>query len=75
MSADVHYIMRICFSESNPDHRKVVRAGLSLDDAQAHCQDDRTSGDGWGDHYYIGEYTADLHTPVATAPLPEDLKS
>lgn len=69
-----HYIMRKCFDTSNPDHNKVIRRGLSLDEAQAHCQDDRTSGNGWMDCYYIGVPVSPVQEPTKTTPLPVDLR-
>ena len=30
---------------------KTIKTGLTLDEAQAHCQDPKTSGDGWFDGY------------------------
>ena len=30
---------------------KPIKTGLTLDEAQAHCQDPKTSGDGWFDGY------------------------
>lgn len=69
-----HYIMRKCFDTSNPDHNKVVRVGLDLDEAQAHTSDERTHGDGWMDCYYRGVPVSQVQAPSdATAPLPSDL--
>jgi hypothetical protein len=34
----------------NGDHRTIKR-GLTLEEARAHCQDPKTSGDGWFDGY------------------------
>ena len=31
--------------------RKVIRTGLTLKEAQAHCQREATHGDGWFDGY------------------------
>lgn len=28
-----------------------IQTGLTLEEAQAHCQDDKTRGDGWFDGY------------------------
>ena len=35
-------VRRFYFNEDHPDHRKVVAEGLTLAQAQAHCQDDST---------------------------------
>lgn len=36
-------IIRFYFDESHPDHRKVIDAGLTLDEAREHCNDPATS--------------------------------
>ena len=33
-------VRRFYFDEQHPDHQRVLRTGLSLSDAQAHCRDD-----------------------------------
>lgn len=40
-------IVRHRFNENN----EVVRTGLTLEEAQAHCNDESTHGDGWFDGY------------------------
>jgi len=40
-------IIRFRFEGNN----RVIKRGLTLDEAQAHCQDPSTSGDGWFDGY------------------------
>ena len=30
---------------------KIIRTGLTLDEAQAHCEDESTHGEGWFDGY------------------------
>jgi len=42
-------IVRFRFDE-NPS-QEVRETGLTLEEAQAHCQDDATHGDGWFDGY------------------------
>jgi hypothetical protein len=56
MSEQLYYIQRFCQDDSHPDHRKVIEEGLTLEQAQAHCQRPDTSGrydDGtsWFDGY------------------------
>lgn len=69
-----HYIMRKCFDESNADHNRVLRQGLTLDEAQAHCQDPASSGNGWMDCYYTGEPTHESSEPTVTTPLPVHMR-
>lgn len=38
-------IVRFCANDEAADHRKVIKRGLSLDDAQAHCNDPATHGE------------------------------
>ena len=40
-------IIRFYFSGSN----KIIKKGLSLEDAQTHCQSEDTHGEGWFDGY------------------------
>ena len=40
-------IIRFHFQGEN----EVIQRGLTLEQAQAHCQDDSTRGDGWFDGY------------------------
>ena len=44
---NTYKIIRFRFSGSN----KIVKKGLTLEEAQEHCQRDDTSGDGWFDGY------------------------
>lgn len=44
-------VVRFHFDTDHPDHRKVIAEGLSLDEAQDHCNDERTHGPGWFDGY------------------------
>lgn len=47
MSATTYRIVRFRFKGEN----NTVRTGLTLEEAQAHCRDPETSGDGWFDGY------------------------
>ena len=48
----MYKIVRFCFDNNNPDHHKVVRSGLTLEEAQDHCQRDDTREAGvWFDGY------------------------
>jgi hypothetical protein len=40
-------IIRFRFEGQN----RVIKTGLTLDEAQKHCNDPKTSGDGWFDGY------------------------
>lgn len=56
MSEQLYYIQRFCQDDSHPEHRKVIESGLTLAEAQEHCNDPATSGqfeDGtmWFDGY------------------------
>ena len=31
--------------------RRTIKTGLTLEEVQAHCQDEKTHGDGWFDGY------------------------
>jgi len=44
---DTYSIVRFKFQQES----EVIETGLSLEDAQAHCQRDDTHGDGWFDGY------------------------
>lgn len=48
---DTYEIVRFHQDTDHPDHRMVVDTGLTLQEAQAHCQDESTHGDGWFDGY------------------------
>ena len=53
MSAEPTYLIRRFYADdSHPDHRKVIKRGLTLAEAQEHCQDEDTSEPGiWFDGY------------------------
>ena len=42
---------RIVRFSQNDFRRKVIKTGLTLEEAQAHCQDESTHGEGWFDGY------------------------
>lgn len=48
---DTYLIKRFCFDEQSPDHHRIIKTGLTLEEAQEHCQRDDTHGDGWFDGY------------------------
>jgi hypothetical protein len=48
---DTYKIVRFHFDENHPDHHKVIKTGLTLEEAQEHCSDEATHGDGWFDGY------------------------
>jgi hypothetical protein len=52
MSDATYRIVRKYRDTNHPDHNKEIDSGLSLAQAQKHCQDPDTSGDGWFDCFY-----------------------
>jgi hypothetical protein len=44
---NTYKIIRFRFNGSN----RTIKKGLTLEQAQAHCQDEKTSGEGWFDGY------------------------
>jgi hypothetical protein len=44
---NTYKIIRFRFNGSN----RTIKKGLTLEEAQAHCQDPKTSGEGWFDGY------------------------
>lgn len=46
-----YVIVRFHFDTAHPDHRRVIRRGLTLEEAQEHTNDESTHGDGWFDGY------------------------
>ena len=43
MDEPTYKIVRFCFDSEDPAHRSVVETGLTLAEAQEHCQDPNTS--------------------------------
>jgi hypothetical protein len=39
------------FYRNKPGKNRVIKEGLTLEQAQAHCQDPKTAGKGWFDGY------------------------
>jgi hypothetical protein len=44
-------IVRFTYEEDHPDNHKVIKEGLTLEEAQEHCQREDTHGEGWFDGY------------------------
>jgi hypothetical protein len=44
---NTYKIIRFRFNGSN----RTIKKGLTLEEAQAHCQSEKTSGEGWFDGY------------------------
>ena len=48
----MYKIVRFFFDNNHPDHHKVIRSGLTLEEAQEHCQREDTREAGvWFDGY------------------------
>jgi hypothetical protein len=45
---NTYKIIRFRFNDSKP---LTIKKGLTLEEAQAHCQDPKTSGESWFDGY------------------------
>ncbi len=43
MPESTYMVRRFCFDDSDPAHRLIVKTGLTLEEAQRHCQDPSTS--------------------------------
>lgn len=39
------------YYRDNPSNNKVIKKGLTLEEAQKHCTNEATQGDGWFDGY------------------------
>lgn len=49
MDEETYMIKRFYQLESQPT--EVIKTGLTLEEAQEHCQNDSSSGDGWFDGF------------------------
>jgi len=48
----MYKIVKFTFDENHPDNHKVIKRGLTLEEAQAHCsRDDTREKDVWFDGY------------------------
>lgn len=45
MQEQTYKIRRFCFNDSHPEHRSTIKTGLTLEEAQEHCNDPATSGE------------------------------
>jgi hypothetical protein len=43
-------IVRFYFDDNHPDHKRVIKRGLTREEAQAHCQRDDTREEGPDGH-------------------------
>lgn len=48
MGEKTYKIVRFIFGEDDPE---VMKEGLTLSEAQEHCESDNTHGEGWFDDY------------------------
>jgi hypothetical protein len=44
-------IIRFCFDQAALEHGAIIATGLTLEEAQEHCQSEDTHGPGWFDGY------------------------
>lgn len=51
MPDKTYRIVRFRFDQKDEDHRQVIKTGLTLEEARAHCKREDTHGDGWFDGY------------------------
>jgi hypothetical protein len=51
MSDKTYKIVRFVFDDTLDPRRRVIRRGLTLEEAQEHCRDESTHGEGWFDGY------------------------
>jgi hypothetical protein len=50
----MYKIVRFTFDDDHPDNHKVIKRGLTLEEAQAHCRRDDTREKGvWFDGYSL----------------------
>jgi hypothetical protein len=59
LQVSTYKIVRFCLNENDPEHRRVIERGLTLEEAQEHCSGEDTHGDGWFDGYYAEEKDGD----------------
>lgn len=50
-SEPTYRIVRFTFDENDPDYKRVMKTGLTLEEAQEHCNREDTHGPGWFDGY------------------------
>ncbi len=55
--AKQYLIIRYTWQKDN----RIIKTGLSLDEAQAHCQDPKTSGKDWSDGYKEQKSSLDIN--------------
>ena len=49
----MYKVVRFTFDDNHPDNHRVIKSGLTLEEAQEHCQRDDTQESGvWFDGYY-----------------------
>lgn len=57
-----YLIRRFYFDESHPNHGKIVKRGLTLDEAQEHCRrDDTHERNGEGNTVWFDGYESELY--------------
>ena len=56
MNDTTYKIVRFCFNSDHDDHHAIIKTGLTLEEAQEHCNDESTHGEdaqrgAWFDGY------------------------
>lgn len=63
--SETYRITRKYLDNSHPDHNEVIRTGLTLEEAQEHCNDPSTHEKGvWFDCYYEENHRSPLPSEV-----------